>query len=97
MKLVTAPVPSSLAKRRQTTKNACSTIGSAAARASSAQPRADARAAATRPSRRAAASAASGTASATTPFSSVPQAHATIPSSPTRQRISASPSALPSA
>ena len=36
VKLVTAPVPRSLAKRRQTTKNACSTIGSAAARASSA-------------------------------------------------------------
>ena len=36
VKLVTAPVPRSLAKRRQTTKSACSTIGSAAARASSA-------------------------------------------------------------
>ena len=41
MKLVTAPVPRSLAKRRQTTKNACSASGSAAARASSAEPRTD--------------------------------------------------------
>ena len=41
MKLVTAPVPRPLAKRRQTTKKAWSTIGSAAARASSREAGAD--------------------------------------------------------
>ena len=96
MKLVTAPVPRSLAKRRQTTKNACSTIGSAAARASSASlaPTASGRNA---PQWARSTSATSGTASATAAFRSVPQAHATIPSSPTRQRIKARPSVLPSA
>ena len=50
-----------------------------------------------RPSAGAAATAsrAAGIATATAPFSAAPQATATIPSSPTRARISASPARLP--
>ena len=96
MKLVTAPVASPLAKRRQTTKKAWSTIGSAAARASSAK-REPTSSATRRPQSARSSSPVSGTRSVTNPFTSVPQAQATMPSSPTRQRITARPTMLPSA
>ena len=68
MKLVTAPVPRSLTKRRQTTKSACSAIASEEARASSPR-RASTASVARRPHSARRRSAVSGTASVTTPFS----------------------------
>ena len=96
MKLVTAPVPRPVAKRRQTTKKAWSAIGRAAARASSAK-RVPTSSDVRRPQSARNTSAPSGIASVTTPFTSVPQAQATMPSSSTRQRMTASPTTLPSA
>jgi hypothetical protein len=96
VKLVIAPVPRPLAKRRHTTKKAWSTIGSVTARVRSAK-RELTSSGARRPQSARSATAVNGIPSATTLFASGPHAQATMPSSSTLHRITASPRALPSA